>query len=131
MHITDPIGDMITRINNAQSRSFAEVEVPFSKHRSAVAKVLQDEGFIQGYEVSGDARKLLTLRLKYDENNEPAIAMLRRASRPGRRMYARMRDLPKVRHGLGIVIVSTPQGVMPDHEARSKNLGGEILCYVA
>lgn len=131
MHLTDPIGDMITRINNAKARLFAEVTMPSSRHRVDVAKVLEKEGYIEGFAVTGEGKKTLAVQLKYDRDNESCIDMFRRASKPGCRVYARMRDLPKVRNGLGVVIVSTSQGVMSDRDARSKNLGGEILCYVA
>jgi len=129
--VNDPIGDMITRIRNAQMRGRSNVVTPASKLRGWVLDVLQDEGFIRGYtrtEKEG-AKPEFEISLKYFDGS-PAISEIQRVSKPGRRVYSGAEDLPRVRNGLGISIVTTPQGVMSDSEARKKKVGGEILCEV-
>ncbi len=129
--MNDPIGDMLTRIRNAQMRGKSVVHVPASKLRCWVLDVLKDEGYIRGYEKSsGEAgHPALEISLKYYEG-DPVIRELKRVSKPGRRVYLGVKDIPQVRQGLGISIVSTPQGVMSDSSARSANVGGEVLCTV-
>ena len=130
MSMTDPIADMLTRIRNGQKARMVSVSMPASSAKEAVAKVLKDEGYITGYEESGEgAAKELTIELKYFEG-EPVITKIRRISKPGRRVYSSVKDLPSVRNGLGISIVSTPKGVMSDAAARNANVGGEVLCEV-
>ncbi len=131
MSVNDPIGDMLTRIRNAQTRGHSKVRSPASKVRAWVLDVLQSEGYIRGYEQVKDERGLgaLEISLKY-ANGTPVIRELKRVSTPGRRVYAGVGDLPQVRQGLGIAIVSTPQGVMSDAQARTAHVGGEVLCTV-
>lgn len=131
MVVNDPIGDMLTRIRNAQMRGRSTVVSPVSKLRVRVLEVLQSEGYIRGYaEVEQDGRKQLEIQLKYYEG-DPVINMIKRVSKPGRRVYSSVTDLPRVENGLGIAILSTPKGVMSDHAAREQNVGGEILCHVS
>ena len=130
MTMSDPLGDMLTRIRNGQQASKAIVEAPFSRLRENVCKVLQDEGYIRGYseELLG-RHKGLRIELKYFEG-QPAIKHVARVSKPGRRVYSGSKELPIVRNGLGITIVSTPRGVLSDAEAREQNVGGEVLAEV-
>ncbi len=131
MQMNDPIGDMLTRIRNAQKRGRSSVACPSSKMRIRVLEVLQREGYIRGWsETEKDGFKELDIELKYYDG-EPVISEIRRVSKPGRRVYSAVRDLPLVRNGLGVSILSTPKGVMSDSEARSHNVGGEILCRVS
>jgi small subunit ribosomal protein S8 len=131
MNVNDPIGDMITRIRNAQQRSKPKVSTPGSRLRASVLEVLKIEGYIRGYtEVDhGDGRSELEIELKYFDGT-PVIREIERVSKPGRRVYASVKALPRVNNGLGVAIVSTPKGVMADHAARDANVGGEILCTV-
>jgi small subunit ribosomal protein S8 len=130
MNLNDPVGDLITRIRNAQLRGRAKVLSPSSTLRARVLKVLLDEGYIRGYvEVEKDGRKELEIELKYFEGS-PAIHEIQRVSKPGRRVYSAIKDLGLVRNGLGISIISTPRGVMSDAAARDANVGGEVLCEV-
>ncbi|MBX6327464.1 MAG: 30S ribosomal protein S8 [Pseudolabrys sp.] len=131
MSINDPIGDMITRIRNAQMRSKPKVSVPGSKQRERVLEVLKSEGFIRGYTSIAHAsgRSEIEIELKYFDGM-PVIREIARISKPGRRVYASVKTLPRVNNGLGIAIVSTPKGVMADHQARDANVGGEIICTV-
>lgn len=131
MMMNDPLGDMLTRIRNAQTRGRATVSSPASKLRVRVLEVLQREGYIRGWsEVEKDGRKELDIELKYYDG-APVISEIRRISKPGRRVYSAVTDLPLVRNGLGVSILSTPKGVMSDNEARNQNVGGEILCRVS
>jgi small subunit ribosomal protein S8 len=129
--MNDPIGDMLTRIRNAQMRGKSSVITPASKLRAWVLDVLQSEGYIRGYEASTDTAGHPTLRieLKYYEG-QPVIRELKRVSKPGRRVYMGVKDIPSIRNGLGVSIVSTPKGVMSDASARAANVGGEVLCTV-
>ena len=129
--MNDPLGDMLTRIRNAAMRSKSTVRSPSSKLRIRVLDVLQDEGFIRGYEVidTGDHKPELEISLKYHEG-EPVIRELKRVSTPGRRYYSGVSTIPQVRNGLGVSIVSTSKGVMSDAKARAANVGGEVLCTV-
>jgi small subunit ribosomal protein S8 len=131
MAMNDPLGDMLTRIRNAQARKRDKVATPASKLRAHVLDVLQSEGYIRGYSTTefDGGKSEFTVELKYHEN-EPVIKMIERVSKPGRRVYASVDALPRVHNGLGVAILSTSKGVMPDHEAREKNVGGEILCKV-
>ena len=130
MNISDPLGDMLTRIRNAQMRGMSTVVTPASKLRSRVLEVLQSEGYIRGYtEIEKDGHKNLEIELKYYEG-QPVISEIKRVSKPGRRVYSSVSDIPLVRNGLGISILSTPRGVMSDNEARAANVGGEVLCRV-
>jgi len=131
MNLSDPIGDMLTRIRNAQMRSKTVVSSPASTLRGRVLDVLQSEGFIRGYSETkfdnGSAE--YSIELKYSDD-VPVIREIQRVSRPGRRVYASVKNIPSVANGLGVSIISTPKGVMADHEARSQNVGGEVLCRV-
>ncbi len=130
MAINDPISDLITRIRNGQLRGLAKIACPNSRQRTRVLDVLQAEGFIRGYaEVETKGRRELEIELKYHEGR-PVIRELKRVSTPGRRIYVSVKDLKPHRQGLGLSIVSTPQGVMTDASAREKNVGGEILFHV-
>ena len=128
---TDPIADMLTRIRNANLVSHASVEMPSSKLKVALARLLKEEGFIAGYseKVEGNF-KTLTVELKYDECNKPVITNLRRISKPGLRNYCKAKNLPQVLGGLGVAVVSTSKGLLSDRKARKENLGGEVLAYI-
>jgi small subunit ribosomal protein S8 len=129
--MNDPVGDMLTRIRNAQMRGRSTVSTPASKLRAWVLDVLADEGYIRGYEKtsSTDGHGAIEISLKYFDGI-PVIKELKRISKPGRRVYLGVKDIPQVRQGLGLSIVSTPQGVMSDANARAKNVGGEVICTV-
>jgi small subunit ribosomal protein S8 len=131
MALSDPIGDMLTRIRNAQMRRRDVVQTPASTLRGRVLDVLQSEGFIRGYSESTMDNGVLQydIELKYSDN-QPVIRTIERVSRPGRRVYASVKNIPSVANGLGVSILSTPKGVMADHEAKAQNLGGEVLCRV-
>jgi small subunit ribosomal protein S8 len=125
----DPLADMLTRIRNAQMAEKSVVSMPSSKLKVAVANVLSNEGYISGYQVTSEAKPLLSIELKYFEGR-PVIEEIKRASRPGLRQYKSVDQLPKVRGGLGVSIVSTNKGVMTDRSARAAGVGGEVLCTV-
>jgi small subunit ribosomal protein S8 len=131
MSMSDPLGDMLTRIRNAQMRRRGTVLTPGSRLRANVLDVLKSEGYIRDYSTTdyGNGRTEFTIELKYFEG-EPVIRKIQRVSKPGRRVYASVDSMPRVADGLGVVIMSTPQGVMADHEAREKNVGGEVLCQI-
>lgn len=128
---SDPIADMLTRIRNANTALHAETTMPSSKIKEQVARILSEEGFIDGYKVE-DARvgKALTVRLRYGNDRQPILTGIKRISKPGLRVYSSASDVPRVRGGIGISIVSTSDGVMTDREARRRNVGGEVLCEV-
>jgi small subunit ribosomal protein S8 len=131
MTMTDPIADMLTRIRNGQKARKVSVAMPASTKKEAVAKVLQDEGYITGFSTEGDgAKKQLNVELKYFEG-QPVIERIDRTSKPGLRIYRGKEELPKVLGGLGVAIVSTSAGVMSDRQAREKGIGGEVLCVVS
>ncbi|HQT81771.1 MAG: 30S ribosomal protein S8 [Ferrovum sp. 37-45-19] len=131
MSMTDPIADMLTRIRNAQRAEKTSVSMPSSKVKIAIAKVLKEEGYIDGYSVhQNDNKPTLELALKYYAGR-PVIELIERVSRPGLRIYKSCQDIPKVMNGLGVAIVSTPAGVITDRAARHQNVGGEVLCIVA
>ena len=130
MSMNDPLGDLLARIRNAQMRNKSKVSSPNSKLRESVLEVLKTEGYIRGYAVvEQDGRSEIEIELKYFEG-EPVIREIERISKPGRRVYASVRNLPRINNGLGVAIVSTPKGVMADHAARDANVGGEVLCTV-
>ena len=131
MSMTDPLGDMLTRIRNAQMRRKNKVSTPGSRLRAHVLDVLKDEGYIRGYSTTelGNGRTEFDIELKYFEG-QPVIREISRVSKPGRRVYAAVDAMPRVANGLGITIVSAPKGVMADHAAREANVGGEVLCKV-
>jgi small subunit ribosomal protein S8 len=128
--MSDPIADMLTRIRNAQMTERATVEMPSSKVKVAIARVLQDEGYIDGFRVDGEAKPVLQIVLKYYAGR-PVIEKIERVSKPGLRIYRSKDDIPRVMNGLGIAIVSTSHGVMTDRKARATGVGGEVLCIVA
>ena len=130
MSLSDPIGDMIARIKNAQERSHKKVELPSSNFKSKIADILKNEGFIKDFKINKENNKsLLSLELKYHSGN-PVISTFERISKPGRRIFSSADGLPKINNGLGIAIVSTPKGVMTDIDARKQRVGGEIICKV-
>ena len=131
MTFVDPVGDMITRIRNAQIRLSQNVIIPSSKFRARILDVLKQEGFISGYKSKSDSKtkESFSVDLKYN-NGLPVIKEIKRVSKPGRRIYARADSIPKIQNGMGIAIVSTSMGIMSDNDARSKNIGGEIICKV-
>ena len=130
MSLSDPIGDMIARIKNAQMRNHKKVELPSSNFKSKIAEILKSEGYIIDYKVNLEANKpVLLINLKYHSGN-PVISTIERVSKPGRRIFSRAESLPKINNGLGIAIISTPKGVMTDIDARKQKVGGEIICKV-
>jgi len=130
MSMTDPLGDLFTRIRNAQMRNKSKVSTPGSRLRESVLEVLKSEGYIRGYAVvEREGRAEIEIELKYFDG-APVIREIERVSKPGRRVYTSVRNLPRINNGLGVAIVSTPKGVMADHAARDANVGGEILCTV-
>jgi small subunit ribosomal protein S8 len=131
MAINDPLSDLIARITNAQMRKKPKVSTPNSRLRVSVLDVLQSEGYIRGYSTveHKDGRSEVEVELKYHEG-EPVIREMSRVSKPGRRVYVAVRNLPRINNGLGVAILSTPKGVMADHDARDANVGGEVLCTV-
>lgn len=131
MSMSDPIADMLTRIRNAQMVEKAVVAMPASKVKSAIAQVLKDEGYIDGFQVKTvEGKATLEIALKYYAGR-PVIERIERVSRPGLRVYKGAKSIPQVQNGLGVAIVTTPQGVMTDRKARAVGIGGEVLCYVA
>ncbi|MBD5086794.1 MAG: 30S ribosomal protein S8 [Clostridiales bacterium] len=131
MMITDPIADMLTRIRNGLVAKHESVEMPSSKMKKAIAEILTEEGFINGYEiVEGEVQSVMKVNLKYGPNNEKVISGIKRISKPGLRVYANSENLPVVLNGLGIAIISTSKGVMTDKKARAAHIGGEVLAYV-
>lgn len=131
MQITDVVADMLTRIRNANSAKHESVEIPASNLKKAIAQILLDEGFIKAYDIIDDGKQgTIKVTLKYGENKQRIIQGLRRVSKPGLRIYAASADLPKVKNGLGIAIVSTSKGLMTDKAARKQNIGGEVLAFI-
>jgi small subunit ribosomal protein S8 len=129
MSMQDPVSDLLTRIRNAQRASHAEVSMPSSNTKLAICKVLQDEGYIESFSVDGAVKPTLNVQLRY-HNGAPVIEEISRVSRPGLRIYKACDDLPKVRGGLGVAIVSTNKGLLTDRAARAAGVGGEVLCTV-
>ena len=131
MSVNDPIADFLTRIRNAQMAKHDVVEMPHSKMKAEVARILTEQGYVEGYSETGvGAQKQLVVRLKYAPDGRRAITGLRRMSRPGRRVYRKQADIPRVLDGLGVAILSTSRGILTDHEARRAGIGGEVLCFV-
>ena len=129
--VTDPIADMLTRIRNANQMRYKEVEVPASKTKVEIAKILKEEGFIADYKIKKNKpQDIIVLTLKYGEKKERVITGLKRISKPGLRVYVKAEELPRVLNGLGIAIVSTSKGIMTDKNARKNSLGGEVLAYI-
>ena len=129
MSLSDPIGDMLARIKNSQVRNHSKVSLPSSKFKAKIAEVLKSEGYIIDYKITDEKKPSIEISLKYNSGN-PVINTIERISKPGRRIFSSASSLPKINNGLGIAIVSTPQGVMTDVDARKKKLGGEIICKV-
>ena len=130
MSLSDPIGDMIARIKNAQLRSHKVVELPSSNFKINISEILKSEGYIIDYKINNDNKKpILSINLKYHSGN-PVISTIERISKPGRRIFSSAESLPKINNGLGIAIISTPKGVMTDLDARKQKVGGEIICKV-
>jgi len=131
MSLSDPIGDMIARVKNAQARNHKKVELPSSNFKTKIADILKNEGFIKDFKVNSDEnnKSILSLELKYHSGN-PVISAFERVSKPGRRIFSSADSLPKINNGLGIAIISTPKGVMTDIDARKQRIGGEIICKV-
>ncbi|MBR5796421.1 MAG: 30S ribosomal protein S8 [Erysipelotrichaceae bacterium] len=130
MMVTDPIADMLTRIRNAVQAHHETVDIPASKEKLEIAKILKNEGFITDFEVNGDLKKTITITLKYTKGNQKVISGVKRISKPGLRIYAQADKLPRVLNGLGIAIISTSQGLLTDKEAKAKHVGGEVVAYV-
>jgi len=129
--VTDAIADMLTRIRNAKSMHYEEVQVPASNIKKEIARILKDEGFINDYSINKDnTQGTIILKLRYTDKKESAITGLKRISKPGLRVYAKSDEIPKVLNGLGIAIISTSKGIMTDKEARKEKLGGEVLAYI-
>jgi small subunit ribosomal protein S8 len=129
--VTDTIADMLTRIRNANQMRYENVEIPASKIKNEIARILKEEGYIADFSINeNDVQNSLTLTLKYGKNKERVITGLKRISKPGLRVYANVEDLPRVLNGLGIAIISTPKGVMTDKLARKNNVGGEVIAYI-
>jgi len=131
MQITDPIADMLTRIRNANTAKHETVDIPASNMKKAIAEILNEEGFIAGYQIIDDGKQgVIKIALKYGPNKEKVISGLKRVSKPGLRIYAGAEELPRVLKGLGIAIISTSKGIMTDKAARKQNIGGEVLAFV-
>ena len=131
MQITDTIADLLTRIRNASSAKHATVDVPASNVKKAIAQILVDEGYVKSFQLIEDGKQgIIRITLKYTDGKSPVITGLRRVSKPGLRIYSSCEDMPKVRKGLGIAIVSTSKGIMTDKQARELNVGGELLAFV-
>ena len=131
MQITDPIADMLTRIRNANTAKHETVDVPASSMKKAIAEILNDEGYIKGYQLIEDGKQgVIRITLKYGQNKEKVISGLKRVSKPGLRIYAGADELPRVLKGLGIAIISTSKGIMTDKKARAEHIGGEVLAFV-
>ena len=131
MQITDPIADMLTRIRNANSAKHETVDIPASNMKKSIAEILNNEGYIKGYQIIEDGKQgVIRVTLKYGNNKEKVISGLKRVSKPGLRIYAGAEELPRVLKGLGIAIISTSKGVMTDKKARSQNIGGEVLAFI-
>ncbi len=131
MQISDTIADLLTRIRNASSAKHATVDIPASNVKKAITQILADEGYIRDFQIVDDGKQgIIRVTLKYTDNRTPVISGLRRVSKPGLRIYSSCEDMPKVRKGLGIAIISTSKGIMTDKKARSLHVGGEVLAYI-
>ncbi len=130
MNLSDPIGDMLSRIKNAQTRNYKKIQLPSSNFKTKIAEVLKNEGYIIDYKIiKNENKSILEIDLKYNSGN-PVIQVIQRVSKPGRRIFSSAESLPKINNGLGIAIISTPKGVMSDIDARKQKIGGEIICKV-
>jgi len=131
MHVTDPVADMLTRIRNANSAKHETVDVPASNVKKTIAEILNEEGYIKGYQIIDDGKQgIIKIALKYGANKEKVISGLKRISKPGLRVYSSRENLPRVLKGLGIAIISTSNGIMTDKKARALNIGGEVLAFI-
>ncbi|MGH3087616.1 MAG: 30S ribosomal protein S8 [Rubrobacteraceae bacterium] len=131
MAVNDPIADFLTRIRNAGLAKHETVDIPHSKMKAEIARILKEEGYVNDYSESGNgAERKITITLKYGPDGDRAIHGMRRVSRPGRRTYRKQQEIPRVLDGLGVAILSTSQGILTDHKARSRGVGGEVLCFV-
>lgn len=130
MYLTDPIADMLTRIRNGIQARHEVVNIPASKEKEEIARILKQEGFILNYHIEGDVKKTIVVELKYGPNREKVISGLKRISKPGLRIYTKAADLPRVLNGLGIAIISTSKGLMVDRDARKQKIGGEVVAYI-
>jgi len=131
MNVTDPIADMLTRVRNAVQARHRYVLVPASNIKTSIARIMREEGYVRGFEVSSDRpQPMIRIWLKYTEERQPVLSGLKRVSKPGRRVYSGKRDIPWVLSGMGIAVLSTPLGVMTDRKARRLRVGGEVLCYI-
>jgi small subunit ribosomal protein S8 len=130
MSLSDPIADMLTRIRNAQGAGREMVEMPSSKMKTEIVRILKREGYVRDFSIEGGEKKTLRIYLKYTEEGVPAIKGLKRESRPGLRNYTSQKEMPKVLGGLGVMIVSTSKGILTDRDARKQNIGGEVLCSI-
>lgn len=131
MNVTDPIADMLTRVRNAVQARHRYVLVPASGIKTSIARIMREEGYVRGFEVSSDRpQPVIRIWLKYTEDRQPVLSGLKRVSKPGRRVYSGKRDIPWVLSGMGIAVLSTPLGVMTDRKARKLRVGGEVLCYI-
>lgn len=131
MPVTDPLADMLTRIRNANTARHSKVDVPASKIKVSLAKILKDEGYVKNYKLIKDRKHgLLRIYLRYDDSKEGIITGLKRVSKPGRRVYVGSREIPPVLNGMGIAVLSTPKGIMTDRQAREEQVGGELLCNI-
>lgn len=131
MQITDTIADLLTRIRNASTAKHATVDIPASNMKKAITQILVDEGYVKSFQFIEDEKQgIIRITLKYDENNTPVISGLRRVSKPGLRIYSSCEDMPKVRKGLGVAIISTSKGIVTDKQAKALNVGGEVLAFI-
>jgi small subunit ribosomal protein S8 len=131
MPMTDPIADLLTRIRNANQKAFEKLEVPHSKFKEQIVRILKDEGYLKDYRILKDqGRSVLKISMKYGDREKRVITRLERVSRPSRRVYVGCEEIPRVQGGVGVAILSTPRGVMTDRQARAAGVGGEVVCYV-
>jgi len=131
MPMTDPIADLLTRIRNANQKAFEKLEVPHSKFKEQIVRILKDEGYLKDYRILRDqGRSVLKISMKYGEREKRVITRIERVSKPSRRVYVGCDEIPRVQGGVGVAIVSTPRGVMTDRQARAAGVGGEVVCYV-
>lgn len=131
MPMTDPIADLLTRIRNANQKAFEKLEVPHSKFKEQIVRILKDEGYLKDYRILRDqGRSVLKISMKYGDREKRVITRLERVSRPSRRIYVGCDEIPRVQGGIGVAILSTPRGVMTDRQARAAGVGGEVVCYV-
>lgn len=131
MPMTDPIADLLTRIRNANQKAFEKLEVPHSRFKEEIVRILKEEGYLKDYRILRDGgRSILKIAMKYGEREKRVITRIERVSRPSRRVYVGSGKIPRVQGGMGVAVISTPRGVMTDRQARAANVGGEVVCYV-